>query len=251
MPLAPEFATAALTDDPERASAAFAEDALLAYWDGVGEETAPRTVARGRDQIRSALARGAIGAGRPEILVRLEDASNCLLEGRLNGERGEPLETLAASLQLDRTRMITRCLVYRTPFVEPSPTWGGKGDQRPGDARAALDAYFENLAHGRFEEAADCFSEDCLYSHPPYARGAGRAEFRGRAELLAGFLRRGYKSSAYTFAVRLQRGSDCLVEGTAGANGLWGSFMSSFSLDEDGRIDRYAAFYCEPPVPRR
>jgi hypothetical protein len=51
--------------------------------------------------------------------------------------------------------------------------------------------------------------------------------------------------------VVLQRGADCLLEGTAGGTALGGSFISSLSLDADGRIQRYAAFYCEPPVPRR
>ena len=69
-----------------------------------------------------------------------------------------------------------------------------------------LDTYFEHLEHGRFAAAADCFSEDCLYSHPPYAPGAGRAEFRGRAELLAGFVRRGNRPYEHTLAVTLQRG---------------------------------------------
>ena len=250
MPLAAELATTALSDDPERASGAFAEDALLAYWDGVGEETAPRALAHGPDQIRAALADGAFGGGRPEILVRLEGGANCLLEGRLTWETGDRLETFAASLQRDRTGAVTRCLLYRTPLVEPSRTWG-ENDRGSGDARAVLDAYFEHLGRGRFEEAANCFSEDCLYSHPPYARGAGRAEFRGRAELLAGFVRRGYKSYEYTFAITLQSGPDCMIEGTASGTTLGGSFLSSLSLDGDGRIHRYAAFYCEPPVPRR
>jgi SnoaL-like domain len=229
----------------------FAGDALLAYWDGTGEETAPRTLAHGSDEIRAALPRGAFAGGRPEILVQLDDGSNCLLEGRLTGESDGPSETFAASLQRDRTGAITRCLLYRTPLVEPSRTWDGENAPSPGDARTVLDAYFEYLGHGRFEEAADCFSEDCLYSHPPYAPGAGRAEFRGRAELLAGFVRRGYKSYDYRFAVVLQRGSDCIVEGTASGTTLGGSFLSSLSLDADGRIHRYAAFYCEPSVPRR
>jgi len=230
---------------------AFAEGALLAYWDGAGEETAPRALAHGSDRIRTALDRRAFGGGRPEILVRLDDGSDCLLEGRLVGDDDEPLETFAASVQRDRTGAITRCLVYRSPLVEPSRTWGSQSDPSPGDARTVLDAYFERLGQGRFEEAVDCFSEDCLYSHPPYAPGAGRAEFRGRAELLAGFEHRGYRSYEYTLEAVLQRGADCMIEGTASGTALGGSFVSSLSLDEDARIQRYATFYCEPPIERR
>ena len=229
----------------------FAEDALLAYWDGTGEETAPRTLAHGSAQIRAALRHGAFAGGRPEVLVQLDDGPNCLVEGRLTGDSDGRPETFAASLQRDRAGAITRCLLYRTPLVEPSRTWDGDSLPSPGSARTVLDAYFEHLGHGRFEEAAECFSEDCLYSHPPYAPGAGRAEFRGRAELLAGFVRRGYRSYTYGFAVVLQRGLDCILEGTASGTALGGSFLSSLSLDADGRIHRYATFYCEPPVPRR
>jgi hypothetical protein len=222
---------------------AFAEDALLAYWDGTGEETAPRTLVEGREDVRSAL-EAALGP-RPEILVCVDDGASCLLEGRL------ALETFAASLQRDAAGAVTRCLLYRTSYIEPSPTWAVEADVRPADARVALDTYFEHLEHGRFAEAADCFSEDCLYSHPPYAPGAGRVEFRGREELLAGFMRRGNRPYEHTLAVVLQRGSECLLEGTATGTALGGSFMSSLSLDGDGRLRRYAAFYCEPPVPRR
>ena len=222
-----------------------AEDAVLAYWDGAGEETASRTLAYGRDDVRAAL-----GPGRPEILVAVDDGANRLLEGHVIGAAGEPLATFAASLQLDGAGAITRCLLFRTPYIEPSPTWA-EDAARPADAATVLGSYFDHLEHGRFAAAADCFSEDCLYSHPPYAPGAGRAEFRGRGELLAGFVRRGDRPYAHTLAVTLQRGSECLLEGTATGTALGGSFVSSLSLDRDGRIRRYAAFYSEPPVPRR
>src|SRR4051794_15429902 len=172
-------------------------------------------------------------------------------EGRLTGPTGEPLATVAASLQRAPGGAITRCLLYRTPYIEPSPTWAHADAGSPADARVVLDTYFEHLEAARFAEAADCFSEDCLYSHPPYAPGAGRAEFRGSDELLAGFVRRGNRPYEHTIAVTLQRGSECLLEGTATGTELGGSFVSSLSLDRDGRIRRYAAFYCEPPVPRR
>jgi hypothetical protein len=236
---------AALTDI-ELTPAAFADDALLAYWDGNGEETAPRTLARGREAIA-----GALDGGRPEILVSVGDRGDRLFEGRLVGPGGEPLATLAASLQLDAAGAIIRALLYRTAHVEPSPSWSVPSSARPGDARAVLDAYFEHLEAGRFEAAADCFSADCLYSHPPYAPGAGRVEFRGRAELLAGFVARGNRPYEHEISVALQHGSECLLEGTATGTALGGSFVSSLSLDADGRIRRYAAFYCEPPVPRR
>ena len=68
---------AALADDPERAAGAFADDALLAYWNGTGEETAPRTLAHGRDAIRAALssALGAWPAGDPGLARRRRQRS--------------------------------------------------------------------------------------------------------------------------------------------------------------------------------
>jgi hypothetical protein len=216
----------------------FAEDALLAYWDGKGAETAPRTFAHGRDEIAAASAFG-------EELVTVQDGANRLVEGR----RADG--SFAASLQLDPDGAVTRALVYRTLPIDPSPTWAAGDSAAPADARAVLDTYFEHLDAGRFADAADCFSADCLYSHPPYGPGEPRVEFRGREALLAGFAKRGARPWSHELVVVLQRGAECLLEGTAGGTALGGSFISSLSLDTDGRIRRYAAFYCEPPVPRR
>ena len=196
------------------------------------------------EQVRAAIM-AELGSGEPEVLVCIDDGADCLLEGRVAGD------TFAASLQRGAGGKITRCLLYRTPAIPPSPTWPGGGAVPGVDAREVLDAYFEHLREARFAAAASCFSEDCLYSHPPYGPGAGRAEFRGRAELLAGFRRRGNRPYAHTIAVALQRGPECMIEGTATGTALGGSFVSSLSLDRDGLIRRYAAFYCEPPVPRR
>ncbi len=202
----------------------FAPDALLAC----------------RDDARE-LDPGEIGALlAAELVVCLDDGANRLVEGRAGDA------TFAASLQLDAAGAVTRCLLFRTPVIEPPPVAPGAGD-----ALDVLDTYFAQLERGRFAAAADCFSEDCLYSHPPYAPGAGRVEFRGREELLAGFVRRGNRPYEHSIAVSLQRGSHCMIEGAATGTSLGGSFVSSLSLDGDGRIRRYAAFYCEPPVPRR
>jgi hypothetical protein len=228
--------SAPTTTPAEAFGRAFAEDALLAYWDGKGAETAPRTF--GTD-VGAAFGPGA------EILVAMDDGANWLVEGRNTDG------SFAASVQLDAAGAITRALVYRTLPIDPSPTWAAAAADAPGDASAVLDEYFEHLDAARFAQAADCFSADCLYSHPPYGPGEPRVEFRGREELLAGLLKRGSRPWSHELVVVRQHGADCLLEGTAGGTALGGSFISSLSLDEDGRIRRYAAFYCEPPVPRR
>jgi len=114
--------------------------------------------------------------------------------------------------------------------------------------------YFAHLQAGRFEAATEHYSSDGLYSHPPYSPGAGRAEFRGHAELLAGFEARGVRPARHFFHVSVQRGGDLMIEGHATVDGTsegpQNSFVSSASLDADGKIRRYVAFQTEGRVPR-
>jgi hypothetical protein len=165
-----------------------------------------------------------------------------------------PVGTFVASLVLTDDGLIDRYLGYATrPAVEPGPV---PGAEPPADALEVLDRYFDELEAGEFAAAADCFSDDVVYSHPPYRHtdnaGDRRVEFRGRQELLAGFRSRGKRSFRHRILVRLQRGPSCLLEGVV--DGLpgdgTGSFVSSLSLDRTGRIARYVSFYCEPSVPR-
>jgi hypothetical protein len=107
---------------------------------------------------------------------------------------------------------------------------------------------------GDFAGAADCFSHDVLYSHPPYRHtgidGNERVEFRGRAELLAAFQRRGRAAFDHHVSVYAQHGPHGLIEGRVDGlpDGRFGSFISSLSLDGAGCIRRYVSFYCEPGV---
>jgi hypothetical protein len=228
---------------------AFADDALYAYWDGSGDETAKRTVVHGRDAIRGALA--ATSEMRP--LVSLRDDENWFVEGAFGAAIGRTVATFAASAQLDPSDRITRCLAFHCPPVETPASWGSSAEPTPGDALEILQRYLHHLIAGELVEACECFSEDCLYSHPPYAPGAPRAEFRGRDELLHGFRRtRGPRSSRPEIVCGVQLGADCFIEGVVENDaGPKGSFVSSASLDRDGLIRRYVAFYTAPPVPRR
>lgn len=224
----------------------FADDALYAYWDGNGDETAVRSIARGRDEIARVLEMS--GAGRLEPLVALEDGGNLFVEGRL----AEPAATFAAAAQLDADGAITRCLSFHCPPVEP-PTVAA--DTAPGDALAILERYFRHLDAGELAEASECFSEDCLYSHPPYRPGEPRVDFRGRAELLEGFRTvRGprRRASSHPIVCCVKRGADAFIEGVSDSeSGEKGSFVSTASLDADGLIHRYVAFYTSSRVPRR
>jgi hypothetical protein len=114
--------------------------------------------------------------------------------------------------------------------------------------------YFTALDAGRFDAAAAYFSDDVLYSHPPYQHtgidDVDRIEFRGRAALRAAFEARGPTTFDHTVLTSIQRGPHCIFEGAVNnlPDGGSGSFISSLSLAGDGTIRRYVSFYCEPAV---
>lgn len=225
--------------------------AVWAYGADREREVAPRSVAMG-DAIAVAI-RDDLDPGRGRLDVHLwaADEANCLLEGSLVERASSArLASWFASFQLE-DGLVTRALTFRCDPVEPSETWAGAAPARH-SARDAVDGYFHDLDAARLEAAAGWFSDDVLYSHPPYFPGTPRAEFRGRDELLAGFERRGPRTNRHEVVVCLQRGRDCLIEGWSHKpeKGISGQFVSSLSLDDDGRMRRYVALYCEPGYGR-
>jgi len=227
-----------------------APGAVSALPPATGPETAARVMADDPPALRDAL-EPKFGSGRRlEALACTVDGDDVLVEGRTVRPDGAAEATIIAALRCDAGgERLVRQLVYACPLVEPSPAWA----QRPatsGDAGAMVDRYLELLDGSAFEAAADCFSSDVLYSHPPYGPRRPRAEFRGRDELVAGFRRRGPKPDREHIIVRSpQAGRDCVLEGYTIDAPVGGSFLSSLSLDDDGRIRRYVAVYCEPVVP--
>lgn len=228
------FDAAVLHTDPQVTSA-LPPDARAA-------ENASRLEITGRDALRAALP-GSLGDSGLTLLAAAGDGDHWLIEGRLEGD---PAETFAASFTL-RQNLIARQLVFRCQLVEPPPAPGSSAAAGH-DARAMVDRYFDRLEAGDFPAAVACFSADGLYSHPPYSPGAGRAEFRGSEELLAGLHRRGVRSVRHHLLVSPQSGAECLIEGLTDDEPHGGSFISSLSLDEDGLIKRYVALFCQPIV---
>ena len=181
------------------------------------------------------------------------DGDAWLLEGvGVEPSSGEAFATFAASVQLDDDGLISRYLSFMTaPSVEPAPGRNGMTTEAAADV---LRRYFDALDSGAFEEAADQFSIDVVYSHPPYRHtgidGNERVVFRGRDELLAAFKKRGQQSFDHRVLAIAQRGRHCVLEGVV--EGLPddrnGSFISSLTLDGNGLIERYVSFYCEPAV---
>lgn len=254
MTVVPPPAVATLLDSLGRGEvdvSGFAPGATYAWSADREREMAPRAVARGADLGAAVADDVSPATSRVVVHVSVESATDCLLEASLvDRASGERMESWYASFQL-AGGLVTRALTYRCPPVDPSATWG---DDTPTthSAAAAVDGYFRDLDAARLEAAAGWFSGDVLYSHPPYFPGAPRAEFRGMAELLAGFEHRGPRTNHHEIAVCLQRGRECLVEGWSHKpdRGVSGQFVSSLSLDDDGRIRRYVALYCEPGVGR-
>ncbi|HEX9994649.1 MAG TPA: nuclear transport factor 2 family protein [Acidimicrobiales bacterium] len=244
----------------EEAVAAFADDVVYAAPAFGAGETSPRVETVGRDALLGWFRDRGPRAWAHDLQLCVVDGPTCLLEGVSHDTAdGRVLASFAASLRLAPDGAIARYLAYATtPAVALTPADAAGGDAdadaAPGDALDVLGRYFDALDGGRFEEAAACFSEDVVYSHPPYRHtgidGDRRVQFDGRAELLANFEARGRQSFGHRLVADVQRGPHCMVEGLVEGlpGGRDGSFLSSFTLDGDGLIRRYVSFYCEPAV---
>jgi len=237
------------------AVAAFSGDAIYAVPRPAAGETDPRRVIEGRAALRSYLVERGQRPTRHRFLFSAREGSACLVEGLIEGTReGVPVSTFAFSVELAADGLITRYLAHVcSPPVEPWPRPGGAA---PADAAGLVTRYFAALQAGRFEDAAACFAEDVTYSHPPYhhtgIHTTARSVYRGRAELLDSFRRRGTTVYRHRVDVSIQRGPNCMFESTVLdlPGGGFGSAVASLSLDPDGLIARYVAFYCEPGVQR-
>jgi len=252
-----EYHRALADGDVPAACAVFADDGVNATPRGDGDETAPRHIACGHREIRPGLT-NLTSERRHDVQY---DAQRCavgdgtaMLEG-VSRDRatGAAIGSVAASAQFADDGSIARHLLFTST---PVPLLGHGVSASAPDGRAMLERYFHALAESRVEDAASCFSDDVVYSHPPYRdlaiAGPGRATFNGRDELLAAFRRRGPQTVGYHIDVALQRGSHLLAEGVVESDGRpIGTFLSSASVGATGVLTRYVAFYCEPAVPRR
>ncbi len=230
-------------------------DVLVALPPPDGHEVDPRRVVRGRAEMRRLLEERGYPPVRHDLLLCVTDGSTCMVEGLMRRRgSGEATNTFVAGFRLGPEARIERYLAYACdPVALPPRDDAGE----TGDARAAIERYFHALDAGRFEEAANQFSDDVMYCHPPY-RHTGmtsnqRVVFTGRAELLAAFRERGKADFHHLVLDFIQRGPNALfelvVEGLP--NGRTGGSICSLGLDDEGRIRRYVAFYTEPGVPLR
>jgi hypothetical protein len=240
----------------EEAAAAFACDGRSAVPVPGAPETAPRAETVGPAALRERLTRRGREPWRHVARLCVVEGADALLEGVLVDDAGVETATFVASARIGDGGLIERYLAFQCDGArEPVPNDVGLRSVPP-DAATVVHDYFVDLDAGRFAEAAAHFSDDVLYSHPPYRHTGihdpGRVEFRGRPALEAAFHARGRASFDHEVVTSIQRGPHCLFEGVVNnlPSGGTGSFISSLSLAADGTIRRYLSFYCEPGVPQ-
>ena len=216
-------------------------------------ETGPRAETVGQAALLERFTERGPKPWRHDVLLCVVEGDDALVEGVLV-EGGAAMSTFVASARLGEGGRIARYLAFSCPGArDPIPTEVDVATE-PADAAKVVHDYFTDLDDGRFAEAASHFSDDVLYSHPPY-RHTGiddpdRVEFRGRPALEAAFHARGRASFDHEVLTSIQRGPHCIFEGavTGLPGGGTGSFISSLTLAADGTIRRYVSFYCEPGV---
>lgn len=225
-----------------RAEVPLSADAVVTCGDGDRGAGAPQTIASGRAAGASALR--ALEVSSATVLAAVTGPDDGFVEATTEGG------SIALSAQLDNRGAVRRALVLHAGSCGGAgpPRWEDVAGPAP-NALDILDRYFAHLSAARFADAVDCFADECLYSHPPYAPGMPRAVFRGQAALLDGFERlRGPRPGRVAVTASAQCGADCFTEGVMEGVPDGGSFLSSVTVSSDGRIGRLAAWYTAPRV---
>ena len=159
---------------------------------------------------------------------------------------GDP-ETCIVGLTLDSGGLVRRLVLLRAPLV-PGPTAAEVTSAPSG--RPVLEGYFDDLMNSTFRGAAEHFSIDALYSHPPYAGGSERVLFSGREALWRGFaVERGPSPARQVVTGCWQRGDRVFIEGVVEGIPDGGSFFSTAQISSLGEIARYIAFYSARRIP--
>ena len=217
-------------------------------------ETGPRTETVGPAALLERLLERRPTRWRHVVSLCVVDRADALVEGVLIADSGMAISSFVGSARISGDGLLERYLAFSCPRACDPVPMDVDAATVPADAATVVRGYFTALDAGRFAEAASYFSDDVLYSHPPYKHtgidGPGRIEFRGRAALRAAFNARGRTSFDHTVITSIQRGPHCIFEGAVDnlPGGGTGSFISSLSLAADGTIRRYVSFYCEPAV---
>jgi hypothetical protein len=175
--------------------------------------------------------------------VSSDDASWAEVARRGDGEA----ETCIVGLTYGPAGRVSRLVFLRAPLV---PAGDVDAADAVRDARPMLERYFADLQSSRFRAAADHFSANAVYSHPPYAGGNERVLFRGRDALARGFeTDRGPSPARQIITDLWQQGSRAFVEGIIEGIPNGGSFFSTAEISRQGEIARYVAFYSATRIP--
>lgn len=236
--------------DGTAAAILLAPDVMYAVPQADQIETAPRLELHGRESV-SAHIEAQRSPSQHRITACLGDHRVALTEGAvIDHVTGAAIGSFMASASFDDEGRVVR-YVHFAGHPATAPARLVDGELAHG-ASETIDSYFHHLEVGNFEAAVDRFSADVVYAHPPY-RHTGidsqeRVVFRGSEQLLAAFRARGVQSFRHRITARFQVGAVCLFEGVVVdlPVGGPGAFLSSATLDVDGRIARYVSFYCEP-----
>lgn len=210
-----------------------------------------------RDAGEAARTLGALALGPATPVIAVTDGAVTFVEACTAGSGVASPGSLILTATHDAAGRIARLVVLTgagvdPPSVDPPSTDPVDHDGAWPEIAPLLDRYFADLEASDFEAAVGWFSPDCLYSHPPYSVDDARVDFRGRDALLDGFVhKRGKTSSRHGLLRVVQDGRHGFVEGFAAANHIsdGSTFLSSVSLDGEGRIERYVAYYAAPQVP--
>jgi hypothetical protein len=238
------------------AAATFAGDGLYAVPLPGEAETAPRAETVGPAALLERFTERGPKPWRHVVRLCVVEGPDAIVEGVLVDDAGDEISTFVGAARIADDGLLERYLAFSCAGArDPIPT-DVSTDVVPADAATVVHDYFVDLDAGRFEAAAAHFSDDVLYSHPPYKHTGiddpNRIEFRSRPALEAAFRARGKASFGHDVVTSIQRGPHCIFEGAVhGVPGGFGSFISSLSLAADGTISRYVSFYCEPGVRAR
>jgi hypothetical protein len=241
----------------EEAASAFAPGGLYAVPSPGVIETGPRTETVGPDDLLERFTLRGPKPWRHVVQVCVVEGPDALVEGVLVDDARAATSTFVASARVGGDGRIERYLAFSCSGARDPIPADVAVNTVPADAAGVVRDYFLDLDAGRFAAAANHFSADVVYSHPPYRHTGiddpNRIEFRGRPALEAAFDTRGRASFDHEVVTSIQRGPHCLFEGAVNnlPDGGTGSFISSLSLGLDGTIRRYVSFYCEPGVPYR
>lgn len=100
-------------------------------------------------------------------------------------------------------------------------------------------AYFEHLENDEFEQAADLFTEDAVYHHPPSY--GNETELVGRDTIYDFFANtRGPQDSQFDIMKEVSDGDRAAVLGSVDTGGDASPIFIGFAETENGKISFYA-----------